>query len=152
VALYLAYPDIRLALDGGVVVAADGAAMARSARGTRHPLGVALGASSSSTSAPRWWTALGTRPAANPALDDLLARYVLAQVATRSSTILNSVVVFGMVLLKILVRREWAAVTAIAQQLHTARGLGDNPEWGSARGVALIIGSSCWPVSGPLRR
>jgi predicted Ser/Thr protein kinase len=85
-------------------------------------------------------------PPPTPSLDDLLGtRYVLAQVGNQVfNAILNSlIVVFGMVLLKILVRREWAAVTvAIALFSFTSsRSLGDNPEWAiSLAAIALIVG------------
>ena len=81
-----------------------------------------------------------------PSLEELLGtRYVLAQVGNQVfNAVLNALfVVFGMVLLKLLVRREWAAVTvAIALFTFTSsRGLGDSPAWAvSLAGIALIIG------------
>ena len=73
-------------------------------------------------------------PPRTPPLDDLLGTaYVLAQVGNQVfNAILNALfVVFGMVLLKIVVRREWAAVTvAIALFSFTsARGLAHDQAW-----------------------
>ncbi|HEX9367057.1 MAG TPA: serine/threonine-protein kinase, partial [Vicinamibacterales bacterium] len=77
-----------------------------------------------------------------PSLDDLLGtRYVLAQVGNQVfNAILNALfVVFGMVFLKIVVRREWAAV-AVAIALFTfttSRSLDNGPAW--AIGLAAVV-------------
>jgi len=81
-------------------------------------------------------------PPRTPSLDDLLGtRYVLAHVGNQVfNAILNALfVVFGMVLLKIIVRREWAAVTvAIALfTFTTARTIGGDQLW--ALSVAAVI-------------
>jgi eukaryotic-like serine/threonine-protein kinase len=69
-----------------------------------------------------------------PSLDGLLGtRHVLALVGNQVfNAILNAIfLVFGMVLLKLIVRREWAAVSvAIALFTFTsARGIGDAGSW-----------------------
>jgi serine/threonine-protein kinase len=80
-----------------------------------------------------------------PSLDDLLGtRFVLAQVGNQVfNALLNALfVVFGMVLLKIVVRREWAAVTvAIALFSFTsARGLQVDAAWAiNLVGIILVI-------------
>jgi hypothetical protein len=84
-------------------------------------------------------------PPRTPSLDDLLGtRFVLAQVGNQVfNALLNALfVVFGMVLLKIVVRREWAAVTvAIALFSFTsARGLQVDATWAiNLVGVTLVI-------------
>jgi eukaryotic-like serine/threonine-protein kinase len=80
-----------------------------------------------------------------PSLEELLGtRFVLAQVGNQVfNAVLNALfVVFGMVLLKIIVRREWAAVTvAIALfTFTTSRSIGDSPAWFiSLAAVVLFI-------------
>jgi serine/threonine-protein kinase len=84
-------------------------------------------------------------PPRMPSLDDLLGtRFVLAQVGNQVfNALLNALfVVFGMVLLKIVVRREWAAVTvAIALFSFTsARALEMDAAWAiNLAGVILVI-------------
>jgi serine/threonine-protein kinase len=80
-----------------------------------------------------------------PSFDELLGtRFVLAQVGNQVfNAVLNALfVVFGMVLLKIIVRREWAAVVvAIALfTLTSSRGIGEGGSWAiSLAAVVLFI-------------
>jgi serine/threonine-protein kinase len=84
-------------------------------------------------------------PPRTPSLDELLGtRFVLAQVGNQVfNALLNALfVVFGMVLLKIIVRREWAAVTvAIALFTFTsARTIGPEGSWAlNVTAVVLFI-------------
>ena len=73
-------------------------------------------------------------PPQTPSLDGLLGtRYTLALVGNQVfNAVLNALfVVFGMVLLKLLVRREWAAVTvAVALfTFTTSRGIDESGSW-----------------------
>jgi serine/threonine-protein kinase len=80
-----------------------------------------------------------------PGLDGLLGtRFVLALVGNQVfNAILNAIfLVFGMVLLKLIVRREWAAVSvAIALFTFTsARGIGDAGSWAiNVASIALYM-------------
>ena len=130
--LWTALPGARavrpplLAVDARVVVAPDGAAVARSARRTRHPLRRRPRPADHGRSAARAVTisaAAGTADAA--AMPELRrtarhARRHRAHAATRSSTpCLNALfVVFGMVLLKMFVKREELAAGRGDRPLH----------------------------------
>jgi len=79
-----------------------------------------------------------------PALDELLGtRFVLAQVGNQVfNAVLNALfVVFGLVLLKIIVRREWAAVTvAIALfTFTTARSIGEGGSWAVSLAAVILF-------------
>jgi serine/threonine-protein kinase len=83
-------------------------------------------------------------PMRTPALDELLGtRFVLAQVGNQVfNAVLNALfVVFGLVLLKIIVRREWAAVTvAIALfTFTTARSIGEGGSWAVSLAAVILF-------------